>query len=137
MKIDGRCHCGAIRFAAEALPDGVVICHCSDCQTFSGSAFRVSVFTRPGSFMLLSGTPKIYLKTAETGAKRRQAFCADCGTSIYSSADTDAPTSQAVRAGTLSQRENLTPVRQIWCRSKRPWVGDLDTIESLETQTAR
>jgi hypothetical protein len=40
MKIDGRCRCGNITFAAEVDPATVVICYCTDCQTLSGSAFR-------------------------------------------------------------------------------------------------
>jgi hypothetical protein len=40
MKIDGRCRCGNITFEAEVDPATVVICHCTDCQTPSGSAFR-------------------------------------------------------------------------------------------------
>ena len=37
MKIDGRCHCGCITYEAEIDPDKVMICHCTDCQTLSGS----------------------------------------------------------------------------------------------------
>src|SRR5689334_18981220 len=40
MKIDGRCHCGEITFEAEVDPDALHICHCTDCQTLSGSAFH-------------------------------------------------------------------------------------------------
>jgi hypothetical protein len=40
MNIDGRCHCGYITFEADADPDKAWICHCTDCQSFSGSAFR-------------------------------------------------------------------------------------------------
>src|ERR1700730_6936527 len=43
MKIDGRCHCGEITFEAEVDPDALHICHCTDCQTLSGSAFRMNI----------------------------------------------------------------------------------------------
>ena len=66
MKIEGGCHCGSIRFEAEVDSATVVICHCTDCQTFSGSAFRTVVQTKPGTFALLSGAPKVYVKTAES-----------------------------------------------------------------------
>ena len=62
MKIDGRCHCGKITYEAEIDPLKVMVCHCTDCQTMSGSAFRTVVFTREGTFSLLSGEPKIYVK---------------------------------------------------------------------------
>jgi len=45
MKIDGGCHCGYITYTAEIDPDKVGICHCTDCQTLSGSAFA-PVFAR-------------------------------------------------------------------------------------------
>jgi hypothetical protein len=40
MKIDGACHCGYIRIEAEADPEKTTICHCTDCQTGTGSASR-------------------------------------------------------------------------------------------------
>ena len=89
MKIDGACHCGYITYVAEIDPDKAGICHCTDCQTLSGSAFRMSVPAPKEAFTITSGQPKIYIKTAESGAKRAQAFCPECGTSIYSAAPTD------------------------------------------------
>ena len=84
MKIDGSCHCGRISFEAEIDPATVVICHCTDCQTLSGSAFRVVVPAKEGTFVLLSGEPKVYVKVGESKNRREQTFCADCGTLIYS-----------------------------------------------------
>ena len=75
MKVDGRCHCGHIRYEAEIDPDTVAICNCTDCQTLSGSAFRTVVPTKKGSFKLLQGELKIYVKTGESGNKRPQSFC--------------------------------------------------------------
>jgi hypothetical protein len=43
LKIDGGCHCGLITYEAEVDPEHVEICHCTDCQSLSGSAFRVFV----------------------------------------------------------------------------------------------
>ena len=60
MRIDGRCHCGYITYEAEIEPEKVMICHCTDCQTLSGSVFRTIAFTREGTFKLLSGELKVY-----------------------------------------------------------------------------
>jgi len=84
MKIDGCCHCGYITYEAEIDPEKVMICHCTDCQTLSGSAFRTVALTREGTCKLPSGELKIYVKTGENGAKRPQSFCPECGTPIYS-----------------------------------------------------
>ena len=67
MKIDGSCHCGNITFEAEVDPDNVGICHCTDCQALSASAFRVGVTASEDDFKILSGELKIYVKTAESG----------------------------------------------------------------------
>src|SRR5262245_53808696 len=70
MKVDGGCHCGHIRFEADVDPETAGICHCTDCQALSGSAYRPNVRTVRGGFKLLAGQPKLYIKTAESGTKR-------------------------------------------------------------------
>jgi hypothetical protein len=89
MRIDGACHCGAISVEGEADPDKAVICHCTDCQTGTGSAFRVSVPV-PGATFEMTGQPSLYLKTtADSGNPRLQAFCPRCGSPIYSTTPGD------------------------------------------------
>ena len=124
MKIDGGCHCGAIRFEAEIDPAKVMICHCTDCQTLSGTAFRTVVPVPRNDFRILSGTPKIYMKTAESGNRRQQAFYGNCGTPIYSAGEKDTPV-YSVRVGSIRQRAELKPREQVWHRSALPWLPDL------------
>ena len=133
MKVEGQCHCGHISFEAEIDPNMVRICHCTDCQTLSGSAYRVNVQAPAASFRLLTGQPKTYIKTAESGNQRAQAFCPNCGTAIYSAAARDTP-NYALRVGTLKQRSQLQPSRQIWSRSAQPWVKDLRHLQEVERQ---
>jgi hypothetical protein len=134
MKIDGRCHCGHITYEAEIDPEKIMICHCTDCQTLSGSAFRTVALTREDGFKLLSGEPKIYVKTAEGGTKRVQSFCPECGTPIYSSTVGDGPKVYGVRVGTARQRDQLVPKTQLWCRSSQRWLADLGLARQVETQ---
>jgi hypothetical protein len=135
MKIDGSCHCGFVTYEAEIDPEKVVICHCTDCQTLSGSAFRTSVRTRAGAFKLLSGELNTYVKVAESGARRPQTFCPECGSPIYSTSDGDSPKVYSIRAGTCRQRGELVPRAQIWCRSALPWIGGLDIGPRDEMQS--
>ena len=133
MKIDGSCHCGKIAYQAEVDPNAARICHCTDCQTLSGSAYRANVSAPAESFKLLRGAPKVYIKTADSGAKRAHGFCQDCGTPIYAAAPVN-PTSYSLRLGAIEQGAELHPTRQIWCRSALPWAMDLTSIEQLERQ---
>jgi hypothetical protein len=132
MKVDGRCHCGAITYEAEIDPDTVGICHCTDCQMLTGSAFRVSV-PAPAATFVLRGTPAIYMKTADSGNKRKHAFCATCGTPVYACAPSDPPT-YSLRVGALRQRASLRPRREIWCASALPWAPRLEGLQKSERQ---
>lgn len=136
MKIDGSCHCGFLAFAAEVDPAKVEVCHCTDCQTLSGSAFRVIVPSEPGSFRLLRGIPKTYVKTAESGNKRVQAFCPHCGTSIYGAPLVEGKQAPVVglRVGAINQRAALTPKAQFWTRSRMSWTHDLGVLPGHETE---
>jgi hypothetical protein len=136
MKVDGGCHCGAIRYAAEIEPEHVVICHCTDCQTLSGSAFRVVARTREGTFRLTAGAPRIYVKTGESGTRRQQSFCPDCGSPIYSTGVGEGQQKvHSIRVGTIRQRAELIPKAQVWHRSAQQWVGDIAPLPASEKQT--
>jgi hypothetical protein len=124
MRINGACHCGNVAFEAEVDPATVRICHCTDCQTMSGSLFRANIQASGDTFRLVRGTPKIYVKTADSGNQRAQAFCSDCGTGLYATSPTD-PSSYGLRVGTIAQRAMFRPARQIWCQSELPWTRDV------------
>lgn len=135
MKIDGSCHCGALRYEAEVNPEHVGICHCTDCQLLGGSAFRVRVLSRKSSFRFTRGEPRIYEKTTEKGEKRAQAFCATCGTSICGfGASEESPFS--INAASCRQRKELVPKVQIWCRSALSWVDDIGALPKHQEQAA-
>jgi hypothetical protein len=134
MLIDGRCHCGRITYSADIDPAQVGLCHCTDCQTMSGSAFRIIVPAPVAGFKLLSGEPRVYVKTAESGSRRVQAFCADCGTPIYSAAEKNPPM-YVLRVGAIRQKGDLRPSKQSWCRSAAGWVMELRDIEQFPTQS--
>ncbi len=134
MHVHGSCHCGQITFEAEIDPEAVRICHCTDCQTMAGAAYRVNCAAPAASFRMTSGEPRIYVRTADSGNQRAHAFCANCGTQIYSAAPA-APTAYAIRIGTLKERKLLPPKSQIWFRSALPWALDLREIRHIERQT--
>ena len=134
MKIDGSCHCGAITFEAELDPEAVGICHCTDCQALSASAFRTIGVVREGKFRLLTGRPKIYVKTGDSGNRREQAFCDNCGSGIYAASVDDGPKVHNVRMGTVRQRRQLPPRFQVWCESALSWLPEIDTPKKKDRQ---
>lgn len=134
MKLHGSCHCGFITFEADADPEKVSLCHCTDCQSGTGTTFRTNIRVPGENFKMLSGTPTIYIKTtADSGNPRAQAFCPKCGSPIYSTTPGDAPqASYMVRVGVLRERGQLLPKMQNWTRSAQPWVSGIGALRSNE-----
>ncbi len=132
MRIDGFCHCGEITFRAEADPENARICHCGDCQTLSGSAFRTVIPVAEADFELLSRTPKVYVKTADSGNRRVQTFCATCGSPIYATSEGGETRSFGIRLGAVRQRDAFMPRRQYWAASALGWLHRLGDIEKID-----
>lgn len=130
MRITGRCHCGAITYEAEVDPEDVSICHCTDCQQLTGTAYRVSVFARREDFRLVTGMPKAYPKRGDSGAISTQFFCSDCGSPIYLTGEDREFV--GIRLGCVDQRRMLPPKKQIWCRSALPWTGNIAALRRFE-----
>lgn len=132
MKIDGQCHCGRVRYTATVDPNNANICHCTDCQAISGSAFRTTI-RLPDSDLEMTGETKTYMKIAASGTERTLVFCPNCGTQMLGMPAGDGPKRISLRLGTSNQRAQLPPQRQIWCSSAMPWVEGLAGVpKSLE-----
>lgn len=137
MHIDGGCHCGNITYEADIDPEAVSICHCTDCQTLTGTAYRVNVRVRKQDLKLRGGTPKVYIKTAESGTKRAHAFCPECGTPMYSTSTDAEPQVYGLRIGTARQRAQLPPKMQNWCRSAMPWSANIESLRRNDKQAPK
>ncbi len=128
MKVDGQCHCGHVTYKADIDPSQVSVCHCTDCQMLTGSPYRVTLVTSRDSVVLTGNAPKIYTKTGDNGRKRLQYFCPDCGSPLFTTGEGADAAEWGIRWGSIRQREQLAPKRQIWCQSALPWIGDLGDL---------
>jgi hypothetical protein len=132
MKIDGGCHCGEIAYEAEIDPEKVGICHCTDCQTLSASAYRTVVLVPGDSFKLTRGTPKEYVKVAESGNRRAQGFCGTCGSALYATDAGDNRKVYNLRVGTARQRAQLVPRFECWHQSALPWLPEIVSTRKFD-----
>ncbi|MBV1879197.1 MAG: GFA family protein [Pseudomonadales bacterium] len=133
MQIDGHCHCGKVTYAAEISETRTFVCHCTDCQQFSGSAFRVRTVIPSANFKITSGSPRTYSKTSETGTERIMHFCEFCGTHLFGSG-TDITTGISLSTTTATQKNEIMPMAQVWCQSKLPWIEALGSLRQIEKQ---
>ena len=51
--------CGAVRYTVDMEPDFVGVCHCRDCQRFTGSAYSFLMVV-PQAALKIDGTTKTY-----------------------------------------------------------------------------
>ena len=81
MEIKGGCLCGAVRYTAEADPTSATVCHCRDCQKFTGSAFAALVRANKEA-VTIEGTLKTFTSLGGSGNPILRHFCPECGSSI-------------------------------------------------------
>lgn len=117
MLVNGGCHCSNIQYEAEVDPGAVSICHRTDYQQLTGTAYRVNVRVD---------------KRAEAAD-----FKPSDGTPFYSTTPDPQPQAYGLRVGTLQQRVQLPPRRQGWCRSASPRSGNIEGLPKTAMQVQR
>ena len=119
IDVTGICHCGKIKITAKVKKSETRACHCTDCQKFSGAPFRAIAVAPRGKFSI-QGTPKEYIKIGDSGNKRIQAFCSDCGTQLF--ATNMEKTLFNIRTGFLDQKNDLKPNQHVFTNSSMTWI---------------
>ena len=80
-ELKGGCLCGAVRYTTTAEPVISTVCHCRDCQKFTGSAFGAMVGV-PKEGLTIDGTMKTFTSLGGSGKPILRHFCPECGSSI-------------------------------------------------------
>jgi hypothetical protein len=121
MKLEGGCLCGKVRYSADAEPVFVGVCHCTDCQRETGTAFNVVVGI-PQPALSVQGALKTFSSPGGSGKPVNRRFCPECGSTITSEPEAFAGVT-IVRAGTLDDANWIKPAMEIYCDSAQPWVS--------------
>ncbi len=119
----GGCHCRALRYTISEPPLRTYLCHCTDCQNLSGSAFGIGVVVRAASFTL-SGMPRLVQRKLGSGKIGNRWTCPECGVWICGDARVHPATGvdqRIVRGGTFDDTRWLKPTTHLWTRSAQPW----------------
>jgi hypothetical protein len=120
MKLEGGCLCGKVRYSGEAEPIFVGVCHCTNCQKSSGTAFN-AVVAVPKPAISLTGSLSTYEGKGDTGNAVYKHFCPECGSPIAEEAAVMADV-MMIPVGTLDDPSAVTPAMQIYCDSAQPWA---------------
>ena len=133
LPLTGACQCGNVRYEVRTEPLTVYACHCTECQRQSGSAFSLSMVVPRKSITIISGKPKEWLRTHESGRIISCIFCGGCGSRLYHNPQANAAVS-IVKCGTLDGAAQLQPVGHIWTRSAQKWFAISAESVSYEGQ---
>ena len=117
--MEGGCQCGKVRYRIDGEPLNLAVCHCTECQRQSGSAFGMSLAVKSESFRLLSGELRRFTTLCDSGRTKDCTFCPGCGTRIYHQVVDEV---LVVKAGTLDDTSWLNPSAHYWTKRKQPWV---------------
>ena len=117
---DGGCQCGYVRYRISGDPLGLTVCHCTECQRQSGSAFGMTLAVASDSFRLVSGELASFQVTCDSGRIKTCRFCPRCGTRITHQISAPA---LGVKAGTLDDTSWLAPGTHYWTKRKQPWFA--------------
>lgn len=116
---EGGCMCGAVRYECSAAPLFMGNCHCRDCQRASGSAYNPAIGVPRGA-VKMTGEVKYYECKAESGNMTQRAFCANCGSRLFSYPPF-APDLMVLVASSLDDPSIFQPTMDIFTSSAQPW----------------
>ncbi len=138
MKLQGSCHCGAVRFAVESrTPHPYMRCYCSICRkTAGGGGYAINIMGEAET-LVVEGEENLSIyrvrlsRTAEAGevaageqalSPARRHFCRVCGSALWA---TDRRWPELVHpfASAIDTPLPAPPERvHIMLESKAPWV---------------
>lgn len=88
MRLEGSCHCGAVRFSVESHePVPFMRCYCSICRKTAGTGGFAINLGADFSTLKVEGREHLSVYRAKMGDGRRSTgqrhFCKDCGTALW------------------------------------------------------
>ena len=114
----GRCLCGAVRFEISAPFVEASYCHCTRCQSRTGTAASANGRAAPGSFRVVTGEEHLRAWEPEGGAAKL--FCSQCGSAVFSRTSTDPPII-GVRLGGVDGDPGIRPQWHQYVAYAAPW----------------
>jgi len=132
-ELTGGCLCGAVRYVLkEGFRFRPYACHCTDCQSRTGSAFSEHMFFARAD-LSIEGELDAGVMTQPSGAVSSIWGCAECKARIFAENSTR-PGFGSLRCGTLDRSSEVVPAAHLWVRSKQSWIVIPEGVKSMDEQ---
>ena len=131
-ELNGGCACGEVRYRLTSAPMFVHCCHCTSCQTETGSAFVINALIESERVETMKGEAEPVMTPSESGRGQQIWRCPACHVALWSNYGGAKDVLRFVRVGTLDTPATLLPDIHIYTRSKLPWVALPDGVPAVE-----
>lgn len=120
-KFSGQCQCGEIRYEVSGVSKSLFVCHCTECQRQSSSAFGMALWIQNPQLGLTRGRLKKWVRRTPSGKDMECSFCPNCGTRLFHQI-IGQDNVLSIKPGTLDDTSWLEPVGHIWTNKAQPWI---------------
>lgn len=127
VPLEGRCACGAIRYALASPPFDAGYCHCRICQLVSGAPVMAFATVPVDDYRIVRGMPAVW-QSSDFG---QRGFCRDCGTPLTMRVRHQPDTIDFTIA-TLDRADAVPPGFHIWTQSRVGWFDTADRLPRHE-----
>lgn len=125
---EGGCFCGAVRYAFTDVFD-TGYCHCSICRRTTGAPVIGWVSTSRAGFRVLGGAPRF----VATSAEFQRAFCAGCGTIMWTESIDPARSDKVyLHHGTIDRATEIEPAIHMCYADRLPWFHIDDRLPRID-----
>lgn len=129
--LTGGCACGHVRYRLASAPIWVNCCHCTKCQTQTGSAFVINAMIETDR---IEGAPDdLEITTLESGGGGVHDIyrCPACRVALWSDYGRR-PFLRFIRVGTLDDSSACPPNVHVFTGTKLDWVRLPDDVPAFE-----
>lgn len=123
--LEGKCECGAVRYAVEDAFLYAANCHCSNCRAATGSAFKPFAGIEREKLAVVAGADSLLIWGDEEANHTR---CGVCGGFLFSVVGARVH----VSLGSLADAPSIRPTHHIFVGSKAPWFEITDDLPQFE-----
>lgn len=117
-RLEGSCHCGAVRFEVTEDFSAVRICHCTTCKKLSGGAGTTNGRARTDTIRVVVGEELIRTYQPDEGSSK--SFCSQCGSNLFGGGWPESESS-SVRISAIDSPFDRKPEAHTYVRSVAPW----------------
>lgn len=132
MRLEGGCHCGAVRYAVDGDPRYVALCHCADCRKASGAPMVAWAAFGEDDFRVTRGEAR----TRNSSGAAMRGFCGDCGSGLWYSNAKMLPGLVDIQVATFDDPDALPPRIHVQTAERIGWMRDAHGLPAFDRYPA-